>query len=352
MTSICNASSSDFYENGLPVSEYLKNRLEGATKVLESESNLYRPYDKDGNPGGLLDFTSKKFESLPVIVVPDLHGRYDFLCNLMGCHIVCKEKTVLENLFDKEVRIVCVGDGMHSESRGRERWLEACNEYENGNIVNPAMIEEMKENLLTMMYVMALKEYFPENFHFLKGNHENILNQEGHGNHPFKKYAHESFMVYDFMDEVYGEAILNLMGDFESKLPLLAVFPECVISHAEPLVSYSRNEIVNCYLNASVILGLTWTANDSARLGSVEQTIKNLFHNGLNSYFSSSVKKMISNAVYIGGHRTVKERFALRQNGRYVQIHNPNEENVAFVQPGKIFNPNTDILALSDYLYD
>lgn len=39
--------------------------------------------------------------------------------------------------------------------------------------------------------IMVLKTGFPAHFHFLKGNHENIKNDLGGGNSPFRKLVSE-----------------------------------------------------------------------------------------------------------------------------------------------------------------
>ena len=50
--------------------------------------------------------------------------------------------------------------------------------------------------------------------------------------------------------------------------------------------------------------------------------------------------------MYLGGHRCVKTLYELRQNGLYVQIHNPGNENVALIYKDKKFNPDEDIVGV------
>ena len=180
--------------------------------------------------------------------------------------------------------------------------------------------------------ILKLKLSCPENFHCLKGNHENILNEEGRGNHPFYKMAAEGEMFYQFMSEQYDDAVIYILSCLEHALPLCAVFPNLVISHAEPFFELTRSKIINYRKFPEVTLALTWTANGEAKKDSVSESIKNL------------LGKNCENAVWIGGHRPVKNKYGLRQNGKYVQIHNPDEENIAVVKPDRKFNPETDIL--------
>ncbi|MDE6067405.1 MAG: hypothetical protein K2F89_00430, partial [Treponemataceae bacterium] len=50
--------------------------------------------------------------------------------------------------------------------------------------------------------------------------------------------------------------------------------------------------------------------------------------------------------VYIGGHRPVKGKFNLRQNGCYVQLHNPLEQNIAIVRADQTFDCKTQIISV------
>ena len=50
--------------------------------------------------------------------------------------------------------------------------------------------------------------------------------------------------------------------------------------------------------------------------------------------------------VYIAGHRPVKENFALRQGGKFIQIHNVKKQNVAVVKFWKKFSPENDIVSV------
>src|SRR5574344_437972 len=303
----------------LPGHDELSALIKRTVAVITKEKETYRPRDEEGAPGGLLDFTGKAFAALPVIVVPDLHGRADFLINLLKSALI--EPTVLDALNDKRVLVVCVGDGVHAESRAYERWKQAYQEWDEGNVAGRSMMEEMHENISTMQGVMELKCAFPEHFHFLKGNHENILDTEGGGDHSFRKFALEGEMVRDFVEQVYGAAILTYESNFEKSLPVCAICSTCGISHAEPFTAYKRSQIINYHKDPSLILGFTWTANGDAEDGSVEKLFRIL-----------NKKNKAGKPLWFGGHRPVAEKYLLRQDGAYVQIHNPEEMNVAVVE--------------------
>ena len=116
---------------------------------------------------------------------------------------------------------------------------------------------------------------------------------------------------------------------------LLFYGKNCIVSHAEPMRAFSKQELIDGRLYPGVVQGLTWTDNGEAANESVNKTIKNL-----TGYDDTE------NYVWLGGHRPVTENFRVRQNGMYIQIHNPSRQNIALVQPDKKFNPETDIREL------
>ncbi|MBP5283948.1 MAG: metallophosphoesterase [Treponema sp.] len=331
------------YENPhLPEHNELHALLEQTVSSLESENSFYRPYSKlKGKTfgGGLLTFLEQS--ELPVIVVPDLHARQKFIVDLLSYSIPqntpadCRGMTVWEALKEKKVYVVCLGDLFHSEGRCSDRWKKALKKAQKKEIESPEMTEEMTECLGLLEMLMLLKNEFIENFHILKGNHENVLNSCDKGNHPFYKFADEGNMVYDFLSSHYDDLIIQEIDWFENSLPLCAVFRNLVLSHAEPSRMYTKKEIINYHTDYDVVYGMTWTQNDFAENGSVEDTIKQLL--------PANLRK---DAVWITGHRPVYEKYALRQGGHLIQIHNPNEENVAIVIPELKFNPDIDIYSV------
>lgn len=340
----------------LPEYEVLYGLLDKTGEILDSEFAFYRDCSDDELPGSLLDFQG---QDLPTIIVPDLHARPLFLLNILNYKLPIdflqknssvywsgdsvnsedsgKSITVFEALERKLVRIICVGDALHTEKSTRWRWEEAYLAFQENNFVSEPMKQEMTEGLALLCGLMKLKELFPEYFHFLKGNHENITNTTGGGDFGFVKYVDEGQMVKAFITEYYGEDILYLISYVEHSLPLVAVTSNVVVSHAEPRCGFSRDQLVNAHFDGNTILALTWTDNNAAEDGSVIQMIENL---------TQSTENPFEIYRYIAGHRPVKENFALRQNGLFVQIHNPLLQNIALVYCDKRFSPETDIVAV------
>ncbi|OGG93648.1 MAG: hypothetical protein A2527_11030, partial [Candidatus Lambdaproteobacteria bacterium RIFOXYD2_FULL_50_16] len=207
--------------------------------VLDAEDRWLRPRDSKNRPGGILLLK----EDVPCLVVPDLHGRADFLKAVLAWNT--GEGSVQARLAEGKLQLVCLGDGMHSELRGRGRWLEAFKEFETQfTEASPHMDQEMGENLDTMVLVMELKGRFPGFFHFLKGNHENVTDETGRGNHPFAKFVLEGAMSKAWILQNLGQTVLDQWDRFERSLPLLARGRHFVVSHARPKTAYSFERLI------------------------------------------------------------------------------------------------------------
>ncbi|MCP4129984.1 MAG: hypothetical protein GY754_03100 [bacterium] len=308
--------------------------VEETVSVLSREDRRVRPPDSMGLPGGLLYLDDHK----NTIIVPDIHARLNLLLSLV-CHNMGNRVSVLERLYQGDLQIVCVGDGMHAESRAYKRWLAARGEFEKGFKRHGHMDEEMYESLGAMAIVFILKCSFPDSFHYLKGNHDNIANESGNGNHPFIKFAYEGPMVTEYLQSFYGMELMECYAEFERNLPLLAVGKNFMISHSEPVTFFSQEAVVNYREYPEVVEGLTWTDDDVAEQGSVEtmlyEYIESEYHNS---------------CYYFGGHRPVKGLYNTRSHGRYIQIHNPNKLVIAKIDPEKPIQLDEDIIEIDDII--
>ena len=305
--------------------------LERVQEVLDNENAQIRPPDSSGLPGGLVLLKKR----VPAIIVPDLHARMNFFLSTL---LYDEDgQSVLELLEQDELQIVCVGDGFHAEGRARERWALAFGEYQKGFKRHRHMDEEMRESLGVMEMVMEAKCWFPDNFHFLKGNHENIANEEGEGNHPFRKFSYEGIMVLDWVRRFCGEEFLSSYYEFEKSLPLLAVGDNFLVSHAEPLHFFDREKVIEYRQLPDVIEGLIWTANDDSEPGSVEEMI---------AYYLECEEG--EDCYYFGGHRPVQGLYNPRADGKYIQIHNPNRFVVARIDGGGPVSLEGDIIEIEN----
>jgi hypothetical protein len=296
-----------YHGSGPPDAAFLGSTIAEALAVLQQEPDTVRPADGTGRPGGLVFLDPR----LPTIVVPDLHARRELFLSVMGYEAE-PGVPVIEMLGAGQVQVVCLGDGIHAEGRAERRWRAAQAEFLDGYQAHQNMDEEMRESLGVMAMVMEVKRSFPDRFHFLKGNHENITNESGNGNLPFRKYALEGIMVLSYMQKFYGQAVLAEYARFEKELPLLAVGNSFLLSHAEPARYFPPLAVIGYHEDPRVITGLTWTDNGEAAPGSVQQM--------LGGYLGEEAAR---SGYYFGGHRPAIGSYCLRAEGRFVQIHDP-----------------------------
>ena len=324
------------FSSNLPGHDYLFNLCEKTCDLLEKEITDYRPADNKGRAGALLDFTSNP---LPTIIVPDIHARPDFIFNILNYklpkeYINYSDRSIFHALKKGLVRIICVGDALHTE-KTINRWQAIQAEFDSGISTGPYMSAEMLEGLNTITALMELKLLFPDLVHFFKGNHENILNKSGNGDFAFGKYADEGYMVKKFMFDFYGDDVLYMISCLEKELPLISVNKDYVISHAEPENVYFLHEFINARENPKIIEDLTWTANGDVKTLTVPKIMKALLK-----------KDNLEGSYYFAGHRPVNGDYSFRQNGLFVQIHNPSKQNIVFIDPNKKINLEESILHL------
>ena len=246
----------------------------------------------------------------------------------------------VDRLASGELQILFLGDGFHAEGRAAARWQAALEEFKGGYRKHGHMDAEMRESLGVMEMVMTLKRSFPHHLHFLKGNHENIANEQGGGNYPFLKFANEGLMVRIYMDHFYGEKTLEVYSELEKSFPVLAVGGNFLASHAEPAWFIPREEVVEYRRMPQVVYGLTWTDNGEAEPDSVEQMLEH--------YLGPEAG---ADAFHFGGHRPVRGSYNLRSGGRYVQIHDPDRYVVAVLPAGVPIDLDRDIRELDPEAY-
>lgn len=327
------------YKRKVPLdADHYIDLIETTKVVLLNENGDIRPRDSSGLPGGLVYLK----KDIPTIIVPDIHARMNFLFSILLYSLedgrCSTSSNMINGLESQAVQLVCVGDAFHAEGiRAKKRWREAFEEYKSGFINHEAMDEEMRESLGVMEMVMELKRSFPENFHFLKGNHENIKNELGGGNFPFRKLAMEGDMVAEYVKKFFGERFLKSFYSFEKNLPLLAAGANFLVSHAEPAEFYGSEDVIEYRSRPDVVKDLTWTANDTADEGSVQRMIE---------YYLGSDKHDFY--YYFGGHRPIRTRYNLRAGGYYVQIHNPEKFIVAIIKPGINIDLQNNIIEIED----
>ncbi len=305
--------------------------MRSSENLLATEPADYRPHAADGTAGGLVELDPQRI----TVVLPDIHARMELVLRALSHRLESagREEQLLTLLYTGEAQLVCVGDYVHAESRAYDRWLGAYEEFMGGYRRHENMDAEMRESLGTVEMLLELKRAVPAEVHLLKGNHENIANEDGHGNLPFGKFATEGAMVAAFIEQFYGDDVLEAFARVEHLYPLLAIGPHFLVSHAEPQAFYPREEVIEYRQNPEVVFGLTWTPNDGAEPDSVEQMLAH--------YLGTS------EALHFGGHRPIAGAYELRAGGHYVQLHNPDAEIVAVLPADRQIELSRDIIMLN-----
>ncbi|KKS70055.1 MAG: hypothetical protein UV41_C0037G0001, partial [Candidatus Daviesbacteria bacterium GW2011_GWA2_42_7] len=197
------------HRDNLENKEVYERSLDNALKTLEGKDGI------------------AELKDIPAIIIPDLHARKNFLVEVLNQQV--KEgpysgQKIFDLLKEGRVNIVCLGDGMHSEQRANWEPSRYATETDSngrlvtkkdslGNVVkteysklldqlppgqqvnelrnkemNRLISEEMARSLGMMKMIMDLKVRFPENFHYIRGNHDDIKEAIS----GFYKYANES----------------------------------------------------------------------------------------------------------------------------------------------------------------
>lgn len=340
-----------------PARETLAPLVAEALEVLDAEDPGLRPRNSSGRPGGLLILPD-----LPTVILPDLHTRASFLAavlawrpplgtrpqtaaarppfglrSLAAARSSARDAPRLADLLASgEALLLCLGDVFHSEGRDApQRWARAEREYGYGwKLPSPAMDEEMGRALACVELILRAKAAFPRNFHYLKGNHDNVVNEEGNGDHPFYKFAEEGAMAASWFASRYGRDLQAAYRGFELSLPLAARGARFVASHAEPAFVLGPEDIIEARSRPEVAEALTWTGNGEALPGSVSASLELLLGSG------------VSGARWFGGHRPVAGAYSLRADGLYVQFHNPLRQGLVLIRPGELPDPDRAVLTI------
>ncbi len=328
-----NQNLSKAKKSKLPPTQELRDLFLEAASSMEGLASDIRHRDAQGGAGGLVELDP----NLPCLILPDLHARPAVLEALMETQAPFEEQDldVRSGLEQGLLQVVMLGDGPHSEGRtGAERWQKAFQEYLHGWSKDEAMRLEMGLAFRAMELVARAIIDFPDRFFFLKGNHDNIMNKEGGGDHGFYKFAEEGAMAKDWTEKVMGPEFLCAYAGFERAFPLMARGGGFLACHAEPAFPMTEEEVINARERPLIIEGLTWTDNEASAPEAVEETLKAFLPEGSRP------------GLIFGGHRPVADRFKLRAGGRYVQIHEVGRMQAAWVLPGKPFDPISGIIDL------
>lgn len=314
----------------LPDTMLLNSLLKDVIAVLSAEPAERRPHSPaspETQPGGLVRLSAPY-----VLLIPDVHARLGFLVDVLSASIQVEglwteSSTIMECMNSGLLEIVCLGDILHGESASSaQNWISAAEKYardgRDESLLSSEMDTEMGMSLAALLLVMKIKVLFPESFHCLKGNHDNMSNSSLNGDFAFYKYAREGSMGAAWFRLRYGDELMLLMRTYEQLLPLVVSGTWFCASHAEPWKAVSLEDLLNYRERPDVVTNLIWTGNGYAEKGSVQESLAALISDG---------SRLNDDYRWFSGHRPVLNRYSLRQEGRLVQIHSQTQEQVVLL---------------------
>jgi hypothetical protein len=267
-------------------------------------------------------------KGVPTLVIPDMHAQRDYLLRALQ-HEVDGQK-VFDLLKQGKMNLLLLGDGMHSEERGADRWLMAERDYLDGRKDSAAMRDEVLESFGTMKMVMDLKTELGDHLVYLRGNHDDI---EG----GFRKYCDtvgESKLMSSWVGDHYGPDFVKSWAAFEDAMPLVARGTGFVASHAAPAAKMRRKDIEKRQEQARTIL--TWSDNTQWR---DESSQKAIFYGNLEAVGGQPTDR------WLIGHRKVTGRnYRSQFDQQLIQINPTSQEGfvVAMIGADGAFDPERD----------
>ncbi len=291
---------------------------------------------------------------LPTVIIPDLHARRGMLLAILKTHIVegpYAGKQIFELLQQGRMNVVCLGDIVHSEERSH--WVINLD----GEWTPELLDQEMIRSLGAGTMVMYLKLQFPDHFHCLRGNHDDMVTELG----TFRKYVGirrdeqdevvfvdghpvltadkgEPEIVRDWIlaREGWGQTFVDAWARFERALPLFAQGSYYVMSHTLPDIPLSEAALRDPDRPPEITKELT--SNRGVNRTAIESTLDNL-----------GIKNSVQRWFY--GHSPVPPE---KNDGKYeedldglvIRLNNPKKQVFAYVPAPsneRYFDPSRDV---------
>ncbi len=171
-------------------------RIQKVNALMDTEP--LRPLRSDGKPGSIVELQQR---AVPVIV-GDLHAQVDNLLKILS------ENCLLGCLRSKSATLVLLGDAVHSEI------LEE--------------MEDMDKSILMMDLIFTLKLRFPENFFYIRGNHDSFSRDLS------KNGISQGILMKEQLRKLRGQQYIDEMEIYYSKLPYIVTSPYFYACHAAP----------------------------------------------------------------------------------------------------------------------
>ncbi|MBU1863351.1 MAG: hypothetical protein KKH94_06810 [Candidatus Omnitrophica bacterium] len=338
--------------------------------LKEKKDALYPINEKTGRADGIIQLDSDK----PYLIIPDLHARREQLVELLFTSlekVIAEDnrayyaawfteqdfqKTILELLSERKIQVIQLGDLMHSEKK--EVWNSGTgifpHELVKGNFnvlkdETPRMDKEMTDGLGVAAIVMLLKQTFPDNFHILKGNHDNINNVYNKETdsldetaETFDKETGNSFVMKGWAlltqtgklwgDKRLGTDFMNAYAEWENRLPIFAIGKNFTASHSEPADTHQKEEINE--RTGRIVYNFTWARKE-------DEKKRRIFGTHVIPVLQNIFQAAWGKKAHISGHDTIGINDGIKDmvdDKRLLIVNHKEQLTALFVKPTDIFN--------------
>ncbi|MBL8390263.1 MAG: metallophosphoesterase [Candidatus Accumulibacter sp.] len=183
--------------------------------------DAYRPRSDLGTPGGLLLLP----RSVTPILVADMHGQVDNLLTVLS------QNAFLDAIEDGSAALIILGDAVHCEVDGRLR--------------------EMQSSMLLMDLIFRLKQRFPRQVFYVRGNHDSFSEDIAKDGIP------QGLLWAKELSDQRGTVYLRAMEEFYRLLPYIVSSDDFVACHAAaPKAEVSLPMLVNIHRHPELIVEL------------------------------------------------------------------------------------------------
>ncbi len=184
--------------------------LKDVNNILTQEA--YRPKDNNDIPGGLIELPG----TMTPIIVGDLHAQVDNLLKIIS------ENRFLDGLESETACLILLGDAVHSEVDGE--------------------MEDMDSSILIMDLILRLKQYFPGNVFYVRGNHDTFSSSLS------KHTVSQGVLMRRRLCQLRGLKYIEEMERFYQLLPYVVLSDSFITCHAGPSRrKVSRNKLINLH---------------------------------------------------------------------------------------------------------
>lgn len=229
-------------------------------------ANKYRPSNRHGRPGGLIDLSGQRRE---LIVVGDLHGAHENLTRILE-HDGNELRVKAGQAF-----LVILGDGPHNDQTGH--------------------MKEMESSLLVMDEVVRLLLDYGSSVIYIRGNHDTFdarLSKSG---------VKQGLEFWNHTVATRGEEYAKTLEEFFDALPYVVLGRDYLIVHAGPVRNGClKQEIIDIEDNPDYQHQLMWNRIHEFRGGTPS----------MKEYDQADIEKMLS-------------RIGLPENAHFIVGHNP-----------------------------